>query len=186
MDLLIESKPLYAVSCLHMPEYADSLACFNYQRIIAWGPELPFIAGAIYPWVVDGRGILSPCKDVIAVIDELPTECVEFVYSNEEKAENFNTLYQGWRSGNSTREKEDEGNNVARELRVTIRNLQCRCDDLRRIAALRAAHRDKERARMDWLMRNLSGAVLRELLGEMTDTGDIVEFSALIDSRMSG
>jgi hypothetical protein len=45
---------------------------------------------------------------------------------------------------------------------------------------------DKESARLDWLMRNLSGAVLRELLGEMTDTGDIEEFRALIDSRMCG
>jgi hypothetical protein len=39
---------------------------------------------------------------VIAVIDELPHECVEFVYSSAEKAENFNTLYQEWRSGIST------------------------------------------------------------------------------------
>jgi hypothetical protein len=99
MDLLIETKKLYAVSCLHMPEYADSLACFNYQRIIAWGPELPFIAGdAIYPWVVDGRGILSPCKDVIAVIDQMPPECVDFECSDGAIEDNFNTLYQEWRS----------------------------------------------------------------------------------------
>ena len=45
---------------------------------------------------------------------------------------------------------------------------------------------DAESARLDWLMRNLSGAVLREMLGEMTDTGDIDEFRSLIDSRMSG
>jgi hypothetical protein len=45
---------------------------------------------------------------------------------------------------------------------------------------------DEESARMDWLMRNLSGSVLRELLGEMTDTGDPDEFRALIDSRMCG
>jgi hypothetical protein len=94
MDLLIESKPLYAVSFFDTAGDEVSLAEFCYQRIIAWGPELPFMPGAIYPWVVDGRGILSPCKDVIAVIDELPPECVEFVYSNEEKAGNFNTLYQ--------------------------------------------------------------------------------------------
>jgi hypothetical protein len=45
---------------------------------------------------------------------------------------------------------------------------------------------DEESARLDWLMRNLSGAVLRELLGEMTDTGDIVEFRALIDAQIVG
>jgi hypothetical protein len=45
---------------------------------------------------------------------------------------------------------------------------------------------DAESARLDWLMRNLSGAVLREMLGEMTDTGDIDEFRSRIDSRMSG
>jgi hypothetical protein len=46
---------------------------------------------------------------------------------------------------------------------------------------------DKESARLDWLMRNLSGAVLRELLGEnSTDTVDIEEFRARIDERMSG
>jgi hypothetical protein len=100
MDLLIESKTLYAVSCLHMPEYADSLACFNYQRIIAWGPELPYMPGGIYPWVVDGRGILSPCKDVIAVINEMPHECVDFECSDGAIEDNFNTLYQEWRSVN--------------------------------------------------------------------------------------
>jgi hypothetical protein len=95
MDLLIEPKTLYAVSFFDTAGDEVSLAEFCYQRIIAWGPELPFIAGAaIYPWVVDGGGILSPCKDVIAVIDGLPPECVEFVYSSAEKAENFNTLYQ--------------------------------------------------------------------------------------------
>jgi hypothetical protein len=94
MDLLIETKKLYAVSCLHMPEYADSLADFRYQRVIAWGPELPFMPGAIYPWVVDGRCILSPCKDVIAVIDQVPHGCVEFVCSGHAGSENFNTLYQ--------------------------------------------------------------------------------------------
>jgi len=45
---------------------------------------------------------------------------------------------------------------------------------------------DKESARLDWLMRNLSGSVMREMLGDMTDTGDIDEFRSLIDSRMSG
>ena len=46
---------------------------------------------------------------------------------------------------------------------------------------------DEESARLDWLMRNLSGAVLRELLGEnSTDTVDIEEFRARIDERMSG
>jgi hypothetical protein len=45
---------------------------------------------------------------------------------------------------------------------------------------------DKESARMDWLMRHLSGAVLREMLGEMTDPENIDEFRALIDSRMCG
>jgi hypothetical protein len=109
MDLLIEPKTLYAVSFFDTAGDEVSLAEFCYQRVIAWGPELPFMPGgatfmpgAIYPWVVDGRGILSPCKDVIAVIDELPPECVEFVYSNEEKAGNFNTLYQEWRFGIST------------------------------------------------------------------------------------
>jgi hypothetical protein len=45
---------------------------------------------------------------------------------------------------------------------------------------------DKESARLDWLMRHLSGAVLREMLGEMTDTGDIEEFRSLIDAQIVG
>ena len=104
MDLLIESKTLYAVTDTALDGDEATLADFRYQRVIAWGPELPFMPGAIYPcpWVVDGRGVLSPCKDVIAVIDGLPPECVEFVYSSAEKAENFNTLYQEWRFGIST------------------------------------------------------------------------------------
>ena len=185
MDLLIETKKLYAVSFFDTAGDEVSLAEFCYQRIIAWGPELPFMPGAIYPWVVDGRGILSPCKDVIAVIDQLPTECVEFVCSGHAGSENFNTLYQEWRSGNSTIEKEDD-NNVAREQRVTIRNLQSRCDNLRRIAALTAAQRDEESARLGWLMRRVPGFILIKLLGEMPDTGDIEEFKARIDERMSG
>jgi hypothetical protein len=106
MDLLIETKTLYAVSFFDTAGDEVSLAEFCYQRVIAWGSgcisDHQLIPGAIYPWVVDGRGILSPCKDVIAVIDELPPECVEFVYSSAKKADNFNTLYQEWRSGIST------------------------------------------------------------------------------------
>jgi hypothetical protein len=71
MDLLIEPKTLYAVSFFDTAGDEVSLAEFCYQRVIAWGSgfisDHQLIPGAIYPWVVDGRGILSPCKDVIAV-----------------------------------------------------------------------------------------------------------------------
>jgi hypothetical protein len=40
MDLLIESKTLYAVSFFDTAGDEVSLAEFCYQRIIAWGPEL--------------------------------------------------------------------------------------------------------------------------------------------------
>ena len=112
--------------------------------------------GAIYPWVVDGRGVLSPCKDVIAVIDELPTECVEFVYSSAEKAENFNTLYQQSRLPAET----------TPEWSHPIH--------------------PEDTDRLDWLMRNLEGSSLRSIVGEMTWSGDPDEFRARIDERMSG
>jgi hypothetical protein len=104
MDLLIEPKTLYAVT--DTGGWEATLADFCYQRVIAWGSgfisDHQLIPGAIYPWVVDGRGILSPCKDVIAVIDELPPECVDFECSDGAIEDNFNTLYQEWRSGIST------------------------------------------------------------------------------------
>jgi hypothetical protein len=139
-----------------MSEYADSLDCFNYQRIIAWGPELPFMPGAIYPWVVDGRGILSPCKDVIAVIEELPPTCVEFVCSGHAGSENFNTLYQQSRLPAET----------TPEWSHPIQ--------------------PEDTDRLDWLMRNLEGSSLRSIVGEMTWSGDPDEFRARIDERMSG
>jgi len=97
MELLIESKTLYAVSYGYIPfgEDEGSLSEFCYQRVVAWGPdpEEPITSGVIYPWVVCGDGVLEPCKEAIAVIDELPPGCSEFVSSSDPCADKFNTLH---------------------------------------------------------------------------------------------
>lgn len=43
------------------------------------------------------------------------------------------------------------------------------------------ASRDAEGDRLDWLLSKLPGNVLRDLVGELSDTGDVAGFRGAID-----
>lgn len=69
--------------------------------------------------------------------------------------------YEAWRISYQDSEQ------AARALYAEVQRLQ--------------ASRDAEGDRLDWLLSKLPGNVLRDLVGDLSNTGDVAEFRGAID-----
>ena len=94
MDLIIETRTLYAVSFVVS---ATELKDYAYSLIIAWGPDPrnkddKHAKDIIFPWLIDEVGTLEPADDVITVLDYLPHGAQVWQWSGNGRGEHFHDL----------------------------------------------------------------------------------------------